>query len=410
MRATANIAALAIAAILLLSITPTTTIHDGFDSDGRYYAAMSGVEGIPGLAETTIKELSPWNQRVLIPYVVSKLLVDGLAGFLIVNQVSNLLVLLLLFFILRHYTDNKPIIFFTLLIYATVFWTIQFSIFSPFYIDSATMVFTCLIILLTLKRQTLLLVPTIVISSLAKESLPLLIVFSAYYLFFKNVTLREISLQNLKKPLLFFGFTTITVLVLREVLNIQTNPLLLFMPGWQVISFFKNIDALLVLLQAAFSGTGVLMIIALLDWRFCADWIKSNPEWIVYFFLCIYLLFGGHDKARLFLPLLPMLAILFSKILVQVEGHNSKIKFLAFLNLMFFANMIFGGLLFGLENTETYLAKLVPEHSSGTYLPYLMLNIGVLLTIFLYIWLSKTRLASIESLKNSMAKQTGNYL
>ena len=391
MRATANIVALAIAAILLLSITPTTAIHDGFDSDGRYYAAMSGLEEVAGLEQTNIEELSPWNQRVLIPWMVSKLPVDGRTGFLIVNQISNLLVLLLLFFILRHYVDNKLIIFFTLLIYGTVFWTIQFSLFSPFYIDSATMVFTCLIILLTLKRQILLLVPTIVISSLAKESLPLLILFPAYYLFLKDVPFREIAPKKLLKPALFIVSTAIIVLALRKLLNLQTDPLGLLMPGWQLVSFFKNIDAPLILMQAIFSGTGVLLLTTLLSLRFSTKWLKTNPEWLVYLGLCVYLLFGGHDKARLFLPLLPLLAIVFAKILVEVEKKNSQNKFLAFINILFFANVIFGGLLFGLEDTETYLAKLVPEHSAGTYLPFLLLNVGVLLAILLYIWVSKTK-------------------
>lgn len=410
MRATANIAAIAIAAIWLLLITPTTTIHDGFDSDGRYYAAMSGVEGISGLDQSTIEELSPWNQRILIPWLVSKLAMEARTGFLLVNQVSNLLVLLLLFFILRHYIDNNLIIFFTLLIYGSVFWTIQFSLFSPFYIDSATMVFTCLIILLTLKRQTFLLIPTMVISSLAKESLPLLILFPAYYLFLKNLPFREIALKKLLKPALFIVTAAFIVLALRKALNLQTDPLGLLMPGWQIISFFKNIDAPLVLMQAIFSGTGVLLLITLLNLRFSTKWMKTNPEWLVYFILSVYLLFGGHDKARLFLTLLPLLAVLFAKILAQVEELNSQNKFLAFLNVLFFANVIFGGLLFGLEDTETYLAKMVPEHSSGAYLPYLLLNIGVLLAILLYIWLSKTRLAPGNPAENSLSDQTSKDL
>ncbi len=406
MRAKANIAALAIAAILLLSITPTTTIHDGFDSDGRYYAAMSGVEEVPGLKQTATGAPPPWNQRILIPWMVSKLPVDAQSGFLIVNQGSNLIVLLLLFFILRHYVGNYLVILFTLLIYGTVFWTIQFSLFSPFYIDSATMVFTCLVIFLTLKRKTILLIATIVISSLAKESLPLLILFPAYFLFLKNVPFQKNAPKKFLKPALFIATATFMVLFLRKLLNLQSDPLGLLMPGWQFISFFKNIDAPLIMMQAIFSGTGVLLLPTLINLGFAAKWLRTNPEWLVYLGLCVYFLFGGHDKARLLLPLLPLLAILFAKILVAVQQINGHNKFLALVNILFFANIFFGGLLLGLEDTQTYLAKLVPEHSSGTYLKYLWLNLGVLLVILLYIWLSKTRLASVKPTRNKMSGQT----
>jgi hypothetical protein len=410
MRATSNILALAIAAILLLSITPTTTIYDGYDSDGRFYAAMSGAEGIEGIDQTTIDTLSPWNQRVLIPWLVSVLPFHARTGFLFVNQLANLLTLILLFFILKHFVSNKLVIFFTLLIYATVFWTIQFSLFSPFYIDSATMMFVCLIILLTIKRIVFLLVPTIIISSLAKESLAILIIFSAYHLYLKDFPFREISLRAILKSLALVIIPAILILVIRKLLQVQTDPSALLMPGWQFISFFKNLDSPLVLLQSIFSGTGVFLILIFINWRFSLKWLKANPQWLVYLGLCIYMLFGGHDKARLFLPLLPLLAIIFAKTISQVEEKNSQGKFLATINILFFANVIFGGLLFGLENTDTYLAKLVPEHSGGSYLPYLLINIGVSMAILLYFWVSKTRLANIDPFVSSRSEHTSNPL
>jgi len=151
---------------LVLLTTPITEKNSGFDSDGQRYAAMAGELSLsPDLALQ-----APYCYRILTPYLASLLPLDTISNFRVLAFLSNVLSLYILYQILSTIGFEIRSRVLGVLLYSGSFWTLRFSFYSPTYIDYLTQLLLLLIIFFSLNRRYILLVFTLAIGAIQKES------------------------------------------------------------------------------------------------------------------------------------------------------------------------------------------------------------------------------------------------
>jgi hypothetical protein len=353
--------------------TPITEHNAGFDSDGVFYAAMAGEDSFPPIAGRQ----APWCYRVLTPYLASLLPFQTLTSFRVLALVSNFLSLILLGEILGalHFTLSQRV--FGMLLYAGSFWTLKFSFYSPAYIDYQTQLFLMLVVYFTLRRSYCLLLLTLPIAVLQRESLAAYSVFSGISILRYDVDrpfrLRAvIALAILVVPFL-------ALLVIRSIVEPENS----YSP---TVIFSHFLDALHpsfwpVMLQAVFSGMGMIPVVLAVNIRSSKRFVRRHWHWAAYGFISLSYLFGGCDKARLFLYLLPLAVILAVRSTAVLRQNTSPARFAAWTTLIIAVHLFVGGYFSPMGRFEDYLARMVPVHAGGSYLPYLIRNLLLALTL-----------------------------
>jgi hypothetical protein len=365
---------------LLLTTVAFLTTHAhthvrGYDTDGAIYGAMAGST----LFDPAIARQAPYAYRVVTPRLAALLPWATLDNFRVLAFVSNVLSLWILFDILSRLGCSRGLSALGVLLYAGVFWTLRFSFFSPAYVDYQTQLFLLLVIWLSVSERYLALLPLLAIAPLQKESLAAYALFPAVH--FMTTRARGITLSS---GLLLASFLVLPAAALagaRLFIPVDNSHDVLSVPATE-ISRLADPGSWLVLLQALFSGLGVLPLILVVRYGDSLAFLKSHPEWMVYLTISAAFLFGGEDRARLFLYGLPLLVLLTVRVVGELRAADNRRRFLAWAFAAVALHLFLGGHFTPVTSFDHYLAAMVPEHSTGQYLPFLARN-SVLALVFL---------------------------
>lgn len=350
--------------------TPITESHGGYDFDGVFYAAMAGSPQInPAYAH-----IAPWCYRLLTPALVHALPFATLTGFRCIAFVSDIGSLWLLFVILRRLRFSDGLALFGVLLYAGVFWTLRFSFYSPAYIDHQTQLGLLVIIYLTLAKRYRLAAIALAIGALQKESLAAFAVFSAAHL------LRErrwrVTGETATAAALLIGLPAASLAAVRLWIPAE-NSFSAVQATIEQLQQLRTAAFWPVFVQSLFSGLGLLPILLIVRPRAWIAFLARAPEWIVYAAVSVVLVFGGLDKARLLLYALP-LAVLMALCVAQSLYAESGLPLCVALGTVALAvHGSIGGYFAPMGTFDEYLARLVPEHSSGRYVPHLVRNSSI---------------------------------
>jgi hypothetical protein len=371
-------------AVLLTSVAFFTTAghrqNRGFDTDGRIYAAMAGSP----LFDPALARQAPYAYRILTPYLASLLPWPTLESFRFLAYVSNVLSLFLLFRILRRFEFAADLCVVGVLLYAGVFWTLKFSFFSPAYVDYLTQMLLLLIVLLTLSGHYLFLALVLALAPLQKESLAVYGLFVAAHV----LTHLQGRVRSVVLAISVIGLPLATVVAVRLLVITAHNSHDPFEVLLNELSKLADPRIWPIWLQATFSGLGLLPLI--LSAR-SGDWLgflKTHAEWTVYLLISAVLLFGGEDKARLFLYSLPLSVLLAVHVLQGLKESQRPRCFYLWMLVAVSLHLFLGGYLTPMGSFDEYLARMVPEHSRGHYRPFLIRNCVLALTFMLFtLWI-----------------------
>jgi hypothetical protein len=125
------------------------------------------------------------------------------------------------------------------------------------------------------------------------------------------------------------------------------------------------------LLVALFSGLGILPL--LLGWRWRAVWqcLRENPHWLAVLACGLLVLFGGVDKARLFLPMTPAVVVL-AVIAWDPVLREREVPAVAWIVLTLLLNAYLGHHFEPMGPRGAALARLAPIHASTSMVPSLV--------------------------------------
>ena len=373
----AGIAAAVFVALFFFA-TPVTENHQGFDSDGMSYGVMAGSPLFPNW----LGHIAPFCYRVLTPYLASRLPWGLLDNFRALALVSNVFSLLLMFLILRRLGFSRVLSALGMIFYGGVFWTVRFSFYSPAYIDYQTQFFLLTLVYLTLRRALFLLPCVFFFAALQKESLALFSLFSVVYLL-----RHEPRLPGIKRAVylsLLPGSAFGTLLLLTALVPIYgphnaLHPLKVI--AYEIYRLFQP-AFWPVLLQAAWSGLGLLPVVFLLRCRPCLDFLRANREWIVYAGIAILLFFGGSDKSRLFLYFLPLAVILAVHSAQDLRQFQPQKRFILWAAGFLALHLFLGGYLTPMPDFSDYLARFAPEHAGTGFWPFFRLDAALCAAAF----------------------------
>ncbi len=297
-----GVMALLITCVVGLSTT-RTEFALGRDADGQRYEALAlSFRGEPHSPAAALS--APWCYRVLVPGVAALLPISPESSLPLLSYGSTAAALWVFALLMQRWGMSWRQSLLGMLLYATVFWSVKFSFYSPFYIDSSVQ----LLFLSTLyawERRALTVVSGLLIFGvLAKESLVLLVPVFAY------AAVRSGRWAERQR---WFVGTSVMVgaalaapRVLISALNDYSPEAALVQTAVRQLSsahFWSRLP-----LELA-SGTGLLLLLAL--WSRAA-WGRLQEQPILMGLLVVGVaqLFGGWDKGRLFLPLLPVIVFL----------------------------------------------------------------------------------------------------
>jgi hypothetical protein len=347
--------------------TPLTSSRRGFDSDGRYYGSMAGETSFPAYSAPA----APWCHRVLTPYLASLLPGPVLQRFRMLAFASSVMSLWVLFLIFRRLTLPLGASALGILMYSGVFWALRFSFFSPAYIDYNTQLLLLLIVLLTLADSYRPLLPVLALSALQKESLVLFGILPVIRLLQRPGARGWPGRIGLAGSLLLTPLATwLAIRALIPAESSESGIHSLMREGRRMLDpgFWP------IMVQAGFSGLGltpILLCVSPVSWL---EKLKAHKEWWVWAALSGFLLLGGTDKGRLFLYGLPLLVVLGATSASALQARSPRRLFTFWCLMVLVPHWLIGGLFGRLEPVSAYLARMVPEHSGGAYLPFLLRN------------------------------------
>jgi hypothetical protein len=138
-----------------------------------------------------------------------------------------------------------------------------------------------------------------------------------------------------------------------------------------------HLDFWPMLLQAAFSGLGVIPVLLLVQYQSWIAFIRRRWEWVVYAAIAVAFVLGGGDKGRLFLYILPLVVILAVHNSMAFGRYCSPRRITWWAVVTLALHWYIGGYFGSMGSFSDYLARMVPEHSDGHYMPFLLRNLGL---------------------------------
>lgn len=246
-----------------------------------------------------LASLAPWCWRVLTPSVVGVLPFPNLTGFRIVSVGSTAAGLIVFYALLIRVGASRPAAALGLAPYAGIFWAVKFSFYSPASVDAATQLFLLLILLLLAEDRYGLTVPVLMLGILQKESVAVLGLVAAV----RWVARRQrLSKDARAHPLVALALPLATHLAVRAWKPPVNSSLRL---AWSGMAALTRPAIWPRLVLELYSGLGVLPLVLLGRWRDAIRVMPRDPAWVTLLVVGSGLLFGGMDKGRLFLPMLP---------------------------------------------------------------------------------------------------------
>jgi hypothetical protein len=346
--------------IAIFVTTPLTENNGGLDSDGVFYAAMAGMEGIDARGT----QVAPWCYRVLTPALVALLPFETLLAFRVLVFISSYLSLVLLYLLIRRTKVSHPAALLAMVWYAGIFWTLKFSFYSPAYIDFQTQFLLLSILLGIVSRKWWIVVLLIGIGTLQKESLLLLspVAWVHYARFHGWRTAR-----SLRYAALLVVLPTVAWLAARSAV--------------EPINEYSSLGVLVSTLQtsldpaiwprftiAIFSGLGMLPLVVLANARRSLELLRRNPLWATLLALGALMLLGGVDKSRLFLYSAPALIWLVARITDDALEQGRKAQWVS-LAAALVLHLYLGHLFSPMGSFADYLNRMVPMHAPGPLTP-----------------------------------------
>jgi hypothetical protein len=350
--------------LLLVGLTtPVTERNGGFDSDGVFYAAMAGDPRFP----PALAAVPPWCWRPLTPRVVAALPVATLTGFRVVSIVATAGCLLLFYGLLLRLGASRGAAVVGLALYAGVFWAVKFSFYSPAYVDAPTQLVLLLVLWLVARERYGLVVPVLVLGALQKESLVALGLV-AYAGRAARAGWR--SREALGYLALVLSLPLLAHLAVRALVPAAAPYSLAEVAGqaWAVLrpAMWPR------LVLEVYSGLGVLPLLLLHGWTDAARIAPREPAWRALVAVGAALLFGGVDKGRLFLYMLPAVVVWAVALLAGIRRRSDERRFRGWLLATLALHFYLGSYLTPVGAFPEYLARLVPIHSPGAaYVPVL---------------------------------------
>ena len=356
------VAALALVLVVLVAATtPLTTHCGGFDWDGIRYGKMAGE--IRFMAERAHE--APYCWRILTPFQATLLPFSILTNFWLIACVSSWVTLVLVYAMLRKTGFSSAWAVVGMLLYAGTFWTLKFSLYSPAYIDHQTQLFLVAGLYLIVSDRPWWVVAFLMLGVLQKESLLGLVPVAYVSMARQRGWFSRQAMAYLAAVLLAPALVLGVLHRLIPPLNDYSSPrvMLEFLKGALPPSFWPRFAA------AAFSGLGLLIAIPFAHPRAVFRALKAKPEWIALLAVGAAFLFGGGDKARLFLYMLPAVLVCALTALQAIAQEGTPTPAAAaWLTVTLLLHAYLGNYLTPIGERLTYLCRHVPEHSpAGMY-------------------------------------------
>lgn len=326
----------------------------GRDADGQRYEALAAAfRGEPHSPQLAFS--APWCFRVLVPGVAALLPVPLEVGFPAISWTSTALALWLLALLLQRWGLSWGSSVLGMLLYAAVFWSVKFSFYSPFYIDSVAQ----LLLLGTLyaweRKAYRVVTALLIVGVLAKESLALLLPVFAFTL------VRSGAWAGRNR---WFLLSLVSVAISLAIPRVFISALNEYSPEAALVQ-----TAALQLMSRHFwsvfplelvSGTGLLVILSFYG---SSGWgrVKARPQLLGLLCIGVIQLFGGWDKGRLFLPLLPVLVYL---ALSPANSPSQSVRRCCWWVGTFMLHAYLGHLFTPMGTHAEYLRWLVPLHAA----------------------------------------------
>lgn len=354
-----HLQALALALIWVGFVCLTTSLvpkNDGRDSDGVYYAAMAGD---PELSPEQARE-APFCYRLLAPAVVSVFPGKTLLKFQILAFICTFLTLFLLYLVIREAGVRHKYALMAMLLYGGVFWTVKFAFWSPCYPDYLTQLLFIAFLWGMMKDKWWLLFPLIILGAMQKESLLILAPAAGIR------ELEKYGWRHFRPYLLTAGLATcglFTLWVIRSNINPANdfNSWEHFTQNWKLRNLVPDFGFKLFL--SVFSGLGLILLVIALRLKLALQQLWQYKFLIFLLLAGIFLLFGGVDKARLFLYILPILAIMAGWVLGELRASLRISRFYPWILVILLLHFHLGNYLTPMGDMVDYLNNLVPMHS-----------------------------------------------
>jgi hypothetical protein len=306
------LAGVALPLLILVPIwlsTSTPAYETGLRSDQLHYAAMAVREAAP----PRLSERAPWCWRILTPLQVSFLPVgddpssDVITRFKLLAFASNWVSLVLLYALLRKLRASPAARVFGVLAYAGIHWTLKFSFRAPAYVDFQMQTLVLAILFFTVARRYWVTLPLFVLAALQKETALILIPAVAIH---RWRTRRRVGAADglwLGSTLVLSALALVAVRAAIPPVNDYSATQVL---RWVVTQQLPDPHFWPRFVVAVFSGLGILPLVLGWRWRAVRQHLSENPHWTAVLVCGVLVLFGGVDKARLFLPMTPVVVVL----------------------------------------------------------------------------------------------------
>jgi hypothetical protein len=363
--------------LLLLAIiaasTPVTERAQGFDSDGKRYAAMADAS----LFKERYSHEAPWCWRVMTPFLASLLPFSTLTDFRVLAFVSSWLSLVLLFGILRRSGFSRALSALGVVLYAGVFWSVKFFFYSPAYIDSGTQVFWLAILYCAVTGRYAAVPVLLTVGVLQKESLLLLapVVWVDFAARQGSLQLRSLAYGGalaVPAALILLGLRTAIA---------ATNDYTAADTIASQIAYTATPANWPRLLLAVFSGLGILPLVAAIRPR-AAGARLHEPLWFALLILGGLLLVGGEDKARLFLYALPAVVVLAVAAIDDLLRRVAPGRFVPWLAVALGLHLYLGHHLSRMGSFREYMDRMVPTYASDDAVVSGLVRVAVVTVLF----------------------------
>lgn len=335
-------------------------------------------ESIPNCEDIAFRR--PWGCRILTPLLASILPFSLTKSFLALSFFSHWLSLILLYGLLRKLGRSFSSSIIGMLFYTGVFWVMKWSFYSPFYIDFQTQMFILAILYLMVIKEYHFIPLLIAAGILQKETI--LFLSLVVFLYYKRD-------RGTKKSLLYLSALLILPIAVRVILHTIVSTI---QPSYSGLSaemetFIHQVTSIKFwpnFVLEIFSGLGLLPVILSYRLSDTIAFLRKNPHWVLYIFLGIVLLFGGKDKARNFLYLLPVVIVITSWLLEPLFYYPN-IRAVTWLTLSLTLHYYLGYHFTPMDSPLEFYYRMIPVHASGPLLPNFIRAGAVLL-----IWIGLT--------------------
>lgn len=356
--------------VVLTFSTGLVELNNGLDFDGVFYFSM--VTRSPG--DELLYLRAPWCWRVLGPSLAFYLPFDPFLNLKVLGLVSLWLSQVLVLLVLKEAGFQRWQRLLGLLLYVGVYWAAKGLIFSPAYQDALAQVFV-LLVLYSCYRGWYRLLPVLFLAGVMQRESLLLLTPMVYVFrgdFGRNGKLYLVLL--LVFGLVGIGFVRFFV---EPVNSYSPEAALRFVFLDHLLSFRLWPGFFL----AAIVGTGMLLPFILVNLRRVVKRVAAEPFWLVYLVAGVVTLFGGIDKARLFLFSLPAFVVLALEALGPLLREGTPLL-RSWLSFWILVHIGLGYHLVPPHLQNTYFYLMHPEHIEPTDYSLLIAAVVSLLAFF----------------------------